>query len=464
MQHSIRRTLLIWLLLPLITLLAGDGVNAYFTGLHIANTVYDRALYDSVLTLGVLVRSNDGEVSVDLPAVARRMLEVDPLDKVYYSVHSMDGETLAGTSALPALMDHMPTSAAPIYYDSLYNGQTIRIAAAKITPQGDGLQSVIVQVAETRKKRQVMTGEILRQSILPLAIYLILSLIVVLIAVKHALKPLQRISEAVDRRTAIDLQPLFVSNAPIEIRSLITAFNNLMKRFESSFALQKRFVANAAHQLRTPVAGMRAIIEAEIMDVPPEQVPPALAQLHHSILRTSRLVTQLLTLSRAEPGIPVTHVAVDMSAVLAATVQDHQNLASEKNITLTTTIESNLIVLADPVMLGEMISNLIDNAIRYSPQGTTIVIQLERTEKTVELKITDEGQGIHERERDKVFERFYRSSNTRQDGSGLGLAIVREIAEAHGAQVSLLPRGDKAGTVAMVELPLAPLKQATPRG
>jgi len=439
--HSIRRNLLVLLLVPLLTLLGVVGANAYYTGLSISNTVYDRALYDSVLTLGILVKSGEGKVTVDLPPIARRMLEVDPMDNIYYAVRSTQGTIILGDPSLTMGKVLAASVESPVFFDSVHNGEPIRVAAAEIFPQGDNAHPVVVEVAETLKKRQTMAREILQQSVAPQLFFLVSAIIVVWFAVRHALRPF--------------FEPLPQGQVPLEIRPVTTAFNNLMQRFEASFTSQQRFVSNAAHQLRTPVAGMRAIIEAELLGSAPGQASPTLERLHKSALRMSRLVTQLLSLSRAEPGNPAQFIVLDVDYLLQEVVEEYEVLAQEKNITLATDISSDVPVSGVPWMLSEMVGNLIDNAIRYSPAGSTVSISLNRRGAFAVLEIADAGAGISHSEIDRIFERFYRGEHVTQEGSGLGLAIVKEIADAHGARISVGPRGQGQGTLVLAEMRLA---------
>jgi len=431
------------------------GANAYYTGLSISNTVYDRALYDSVLTLGILVKSGEGKVTVDLPPIARRMLEVDPMDNIYYAVRSTQGTIILGDPSLTMGKVLAASVESPVFFDSVHNGEPIRVAAAEIFPQGDNAHPVVVEVAETLKKRQTMAREILQQSVAPQLFFLVSAIIVVWFAVRHALRPLFQVSEAVNRRSALDFEPLPQGQVPLEIRPVTTAFNNLMQRFEASFTSQQRFVSNAAHQLRTPVAGMRAIIEAELLGSAPGQASPTLERLHKSALRMSRLVTQLLSLSRAEPGNPAQFIVLDVDYLLQEVVEEYEVLAQEKNITLATDISSDVPVSGVPWMLSEMVGNLIDNAIRYSPAGSTVSISLNRRGAFAVLEIADAGAGISHSEIDRIFERFYRGEHVTQEGSGLGLAIVKEIADAHGARISVGPRGQGQGTLVLAEMRLA---------
>lgn len=450
--RSIKRNLLLWLLIPLLALMALVSANAYYSSLKIANTVYDRALYDSVLTLGILVRKSPGDdrVTVDLPPDARRMLEVDPMDKIYYVVKSLNGTAIIGDASLAVPDAASLKDALPVFFDSRHHDKPIRVSVARVFPQGDLMHPVIVAVAETLKKRQAMAGEILVQSVLPQLLFLIVAVVMVLFAIRRSLRPLAEISAAVNTRSSLDFDPIPSDRVPIEIKPLTKAFNNLMRRFEESFSLQKRFVANAAHQLRTPVAGMRAIVEAELMGVAAEDRPPSLVRLQRSTQRMSRLVNQLLVLSRAEPGNPMPMVRLELGALAHAVIDEYQVLAAARAIHLHESAEPGLFIMGNAAMLGEMIGNLIDNAIRYSPDHSQVSIRLSRHDDGIRLTVDDEGPGIPMHEAEKIFERFYRGEQTTEEGTGLGLAIVKEIADAHEAKISIHTRADGKGTRAQV--------------
>ena len=452
---SIKRNLLAWLLIPLLTLLGVISLNAYYRSIRISETVYDRALYDTVLTLGILVHAHAGHVTVDLPPIARRMLEVDPMDSIYYAVKTLDGRTLQGDATLPLGPVLYARDEVPVFFDGQHQGIAIRISAARIYAEGDSTQPVIVEVAETLKKRQVMARQILQQSIAPVLFFLLLAILVVWLAVHRALRPLLRLSETVNQRSSLDFHPLPTDTVPDEVRPLTSAFNTLIQRFEASYTSQKRLVSNAAHQLRTPVAGMRVLIEAELLDCPVEQQPPILQRLHQSVLRMSRLVTQLLSLSRAEPGLPIDMTTLDLSALLHQVIDAYTPLATTRHTTLQVTLVDDLKIKGHAVMLTEMLGNLIDNALRYSPHNSQVKIRTMQRGSSIVIHIEDAGSGINASDVDRIFERFYRGQHVSSEGTGLGLAIVKEIADAHGARVSLASCLHTSGTLVEVEIPRA---------
>ena len=298
-----------------------------------------------------------------------------------------------------------------------------------------------MQVAETLNKRQRLAFEMVANVVLPQLLLIVMATAVVWVGVSRGLQPLQRLRHAVSDRSHLDLSPIDTHDVPGEVRPLVDEVNDLMARLGTTFDFQNRFVADAAHQLKTPVSGLKAQIELALRESDPERVRHSLAQLYISADRLSRLVRQLLSLARNEPGaLDTVHLQpLDLNAFALEVSMDWVPHAIKRNIDLGFEgVQQPLTIAADRDRLRELINNLIDNAIRYSQPGGRVTVRTSRSaDGHCRLAISDDGPSIPVAERQRIFERFHRLLGTQEDGSGLGLAIVSEIATLHGARIEL---------------------------
>jgi two-component system sensor histidine kinase TctE len=365
------------------------------------------------------------------------ILESDPYDKVYYKVTGSDG-FVSGMRELPAPKEAIGPGEI-VYYDSTVRGEPVRLASYSIGGDGGGFE---VTVAETLVKRQRLARKILLAVILPQIVLILLAGTLVWYGVSRGLVPLNMLTQAIQRRSDRDLSPLSDDATPAEVRPLTHAINDLLLRLGQALDAQQRFIADAAHQLRTPLSGLNAQIERALHETDIESMRPALLQLQLSSKRAARLVNQLLTLARAEPGADARQhfVRLDLAALTRETCVEWVPRALTRDIDLGYAGSDDAVfVEGDAVLLGEMLGNLIDNAIRYGSDHGAITVRLE-TAPAIVLAVEDDGPGISAEYAEHVFERFHRVPGTAGEGCGLGLAIVREIAQLHGARVSVAPR------------------------
>jgi two-component system sensor histidine kinase TctE len=450
-----------WLLVPLMLLLPISVVLTYVAAQALADPPYDRALSNSVQALAEQLEVRDGRLVADLPRSARAILSVDELDTVYFQVLGTRGEFIAGDRDLP-LPDEdvaMPPNRVNFRLDK-FNGVEVRVAWMIAVPPGlqrdttrEQLAYPLVQVAETLNKRAQLTNEVVKGVILPQFLVLPLAVILVWLGLERGLIPLARLSARLRRRRPGDLSPIDPRAVPDEVEPLIRSINDLMQRLEASLQGQQRFIANAAHQLRTPLTGLKT--QAELAERLARsggdraEIARSLAQMTLSTERAARMVNQLLALTRAERedhgGRPRPAAPVALDALVRERVRDFAPAALAKCIDLgcDEARVTPLPVAGDEVLLGEMAGNLIDNAIRYTPERGVINVRVHApTPDQVLLEVEDSGPGIPPHERELVFDRFYRilgsdPEGRNLEGSGLGLAIVREIAQRHGAEVAI---------------------------
>jgi two-component system sensor histidine kinase TctE len=434
---SLRVGLLLRLSGALILLLALDAVASYFTALHFANLVYDRWLIDSTRSLAQAVRTSDGHAVFDLPAVGLEVFQFDEVDKTYYQIQSARRGFIAGEAALPVVA-RSPIGAIRLA-NGIVHGQAVRLVWIRIAPAGSQ-DIVTVAVAETLIKRATLTREIVLVMIAPQIALLGIALLLAWLGVSRGLKPLTDLAREIEARDHHHLAPVSESGLPREARVLATRINELIARLGTAIGAQKRFVADAAHQLRTPLAAVLLHAERAERAADPESERLALRALHASVERAARLIQQLLTLARTEPeaAVAVQLSRVDLTVLARRIGEEWIARALEYQLDFGLLVPQEPVwIRADEHLLSELLSNLIDNAFRYGRSRGRVTLMVEADAAAPSLSVEDDGPGIPAAERHKIFERFYRLPGAGGDGCGLGLSIVREIASLHHARVSV---------------------------
>lgn len=441
--------MLAWLLAPLLVLWAVGSVVAYFLAINFANIAYDRALFESTRSLAEQVRIVENKAFVELPRAAMEILLSDVNDRVYFKVTGRRGQLVAGDSTLPAPGESFIPDL-PVFHDGFMHGESVRIASLYMILPEDP-RPILVQVAQTLKKRHILANEILAGMILPQLALILLAALIVWLGVGRGLSPLQQLREKIASRSHRDLRPVEELNAPQEMQPIVHAINDLMARLSTAIDAQQRFIADAAHQLRTPLAGLKAQITVALKEHDPEQRQLALRQLNTSSERTIRLVNQMLALARVEPGADKLGEArpIDLNTLAREATREWVPAAIRKQIDLGFEGSTGPASLSgEEISLKMLLDNLIDNALRYSPSGSHVTVRVKSGDTTT-LEVEDNGPGIPLHARDQVFERFYRISQN-EEGSGLGLAIVREIVHLHQARITLETPPDGQGALVRV--------------
>ncbi|MEJ5990934.1 sensor histidine kinase N-terminal domain-containing protein [Ramlibacter sp. PS3R-8] len=441
-EPRLQRKLLAWLLGPLLLLLVLDTIAAYWSSHRFVNLAYDRALHEIAREIVMHVKPGAPRPRLELSDTAANILLTDAQDRLFFRVDDADGAMLGGDAQLPPPPARTRSHGEPRFYEGALRGEPVRLVAARMPiNETAGAPVVHVQVAETLHKRSRLAWEMMANVVLPQLLLIFMATVVVWFGVSRGLQPLQRLRRAVSDRSHLDLSPIDTHDVPGEVRPLVDEVNQLMARLGKTFDFQNRFVADAAHQLKTPVSGLKAQIELALREHDPERVRHSLAQLYISADRLSRLVRQLLSLARNEPGAldTVELQPLDLNAFALEVSMEWVPHAIKRGIDLGFEgVEQRLMIDADRDRLRELINNLIDNAIRYSESGGRVTVQAGITpDGHRKLAISDDGPSIPVEERQRIFERFHRWLGTREDGSGLGLAIVSEIATLHGARITL---------------------------
>lgn len=431
-QASLRFLLLRQLLPAMLALLLAGAATAYWVAWRSATKAYDRALFDTTLAIADQLRIVDEKPQLPLTPQARAVLLTDKFDEIFYAVRGPDGEVLDGEVGLS-----MPASAQPrivnnegrYYFDDWLKGQPIRVAVLQKELAGS---MVTVLAGETLVKRNALVREIILGMLLPELLLILVSLGVVWFGVRSGLRPLSALRQELAGRSQSDLSPVQVT-VPEEIEPVVTEINELLQRLQRSLASQRNFVSDAAHQLRTPIAALQAQVEAACNESAPD-TRQKLEGVLTAAQRLSHLVAQMLALARAEPSPAQTQPEVSLAAVVQKVAESWLPLAFSRQIDLGFEL-APAFMRGNSLLLEELLGNLLNNALRYTPEGGTVTVSCGAEDGRAWLSVEDSGKGIAAGERDKVFERFYQAPGSLSDGNGLGLAIVREIARQHGGNV-----------------------------
>ncbi|HEY5366664.1 MAG TPA: ATP-binding protein, partial [Casimicrobiaceae bacterium] len=415
---------------------------------RLARRVQDTSLVEIARELALHVQAaQGGALAFDLETDAERTLLLDDVDRLHYAVTTGAGTRIAGDATLPP-----PT--ADDFRNATLDGDDVRVAQWRSIVGG---HTVTVQVAGTTLRRDALAHEIIIDVIVPQLALIAIAGVLVWFGVARGLSPLAQLQRALAARSHRDLSPVSAAGVPAEIDPLLGAINDLMARLDDVLGQQNRFIADAAHQLRTPVAGQKAHIEVALREEDPARLRQALLQLYVGVERMSRLVSQLLSLARNEPNTvkSLTLAPVDIARLAFDATMEWVPRAYRRNIDLGFDgHRDGVIVDADATRIAELVNNLLDNAIRYSRDGGRVTVSVTR-EPQPRLAVSDDGPTIPVPERERVFERFHRLLGSDADGSGLGLAIVREIATLHGATIVLDDDVDGVGNTFNVLFPVS---------
>ena len=450
-QRSLFGEILDWMLTPLLLLWPVSLALTWLVAQGLANKPFDRALEYNAHALAQLVTVQNGRVLFNLPQPASEILRADESDIIYYQVLGPKGELLSGERELPLPPppEERSFSGDVRLRDAELRGIDIRVAYIWVRVPLPGAPAALVQVAETRSKRSVLATEIIKGVMLPQFVILPLAVLLVWLALVRGIKPLRQLEERIRARKSDDLSPLDHKAVPMEVAPLVDSVNDLLQRLQESMATQKRFLADAAHQLKTPLAGLRMQADlAQREGTSTEELKKSLQQIGRSSIRATHTVNQLLALARAEGGAAVVQrQKIDLARLVIDVVQDSVPRAMDKHIDLgydgADPGTPGVGMEGNPTLLKELVRNLVDNAINYTPSGggqpgmVTVRVLPETFAHVVLFQVEDSGPGVPESERELVFQPFYRALGNEADGSGLGLPIVREIARQHGSDVEL---------------------------
>jgi two-component system sensor histidine kinase TctE len=446
--NTIRGRLLAYLLPPLVLLLAAGVYLDYETGAAPVRDAYDHALASAALAVAALAQS--GTQSAEL---ARAATAIDALlhpgarARAYYAVHA-GGRHLAGEADLPV----GPVSARnPLFFDARFRGEAVRVVTYSVT----GPPALSVSVAETTAERDRATLRLLVSEVVTDVVQLVVTVVLVWIGVALALRPMLRLGDQIATRSPRELSPLDAQAAPGEVRLLVTELNRLFAALGEASRAQQHFLANAAHQMRTPLAGLLIQLDLLIAEATDGRVRQELSALRQSAQNLAHTADQLLTLARADPAVHLADefTTLDCGKLIEDVVAQNLDRALLNGIDLGAQIEP-VRVACVAWLVREVLMNLVDNAIRYVSAGGHVTVRCGAAAGRVYLGVDDDGPGIPPDQRQAVRQRFYRVPNTPGSGCGLGLAIADEVARLHGAQLEI-GDCDGVGTRVRLQFPLA---------
>lgn len=451
---SLRRRLVLWLLVSMAGLSALILADVFYTAQETADRVYDRVLRGSGLAIAErVVVAENGRLEVDVPYVALEMLTSAAQDRVYYRVES-NGASVTGYGDLPA--DEASRSLAPgqsTVYDATYRGADIRVIA--IAGAASGTRKSIpftVFVAETTQARSNLVQQMLMSSAWRLAATIAAALLIVWLGVQWGLRPLSTLEAALGRRSPNDLRPIRHA-VPREAQRIVEAINDLMARLSSALESQKRFTGNAGHQLRTPLAVVKTQLELALRERDPTQMRAAIREAYRATQHSGRLVEQLLLLARvdAESDAKNAFEAFDLAGVARDTTIDFATATRGQKFDLGfENVNGAARIIGHKTLVAEALSNLLQNAMAYCPEGSSITVRAGDDGQACVLEVEDDGPGIPPARRREVRERFVRLGTSDAAGSGLGLAIVQEIAALHGGSLELADGAEGKGLLARI--------------
>jgi two-component system sensor histidine kinase TctE len=444
-RPKLRTQLALWLLPPLLALLALDSWLTYQRAMAGAHMAFDRGLEFSLRSIREGVRLHNGVIEVDLPYLALEIFESNDSGKIYYLIREDNGRAVTGYPdlPLPPPTQYRIEPFRPRFYDTTFRGQRLRMAILRLpvhdVPSAQ-TRVVSIMVGETIEAREALAREVLMGSLLQEGLLVVLALGVVWFGVGRGLRQLSQLSAKVAARADDDPTPLDTLGLPSEVAPLVESINQYVGRTQRMQLSRRRFFADAAHQLKTPLAVIQAESELALRDEGSGRQGEHLRRVNGAVRQAGRIVQQLLSLSRLEAGSghAIKLAPVPLHKLARSVTLDWSPVARARRIDLGFEQDAHADVTGQADLLKELVGNLIDNAIRYAGDGSTITVRVALDTRGPLLEVIDNGPGIAPQERDAVFERFYRSETPQTvEGSGLGLSIVREIARLHDARITL---------------------------
>ena len=462
-RRSLFGEILDWMLAPLLILWPMSIGVTYLVAKSIANDPFDHILDDKITALAQEVAAQAPYNRFELPQEAMEILLADGTDQLRVQVVGKTGEFLMGDErSLPIPKREARQIGVVNFRDIVVNGEDFRTGYLWIElPTVGENRFMLIQIAETLGKRDSLANEIIKGVILPQFVILPLAVLLVWFGLSRGIAPLNTLLDIIRARKPDDLSALQTKDTPEELLPVITALNEQLERLEQTIDTQKRFVADAAHQLKTPLAGLRMQVELLSDERDDASRARSLRRLKAGTERSTRLVNQLLALARTEAPSVLRFEKLDLTHIARSVARDFVPEAMNKRIDLGVEMPDHPVyVNGQTLMLTEMMKNLVENALRYSPENSCVTMRVDDSpqRETIVLEVEDDGPGIPESERHHVFDRFYRVLGTSEDGSGLGLAIVQETAFQHDANVSIhnntkSTHPDRPGTLMRISFP-----------
>ncbi|ASY72985.1 histidine kinase [Sinorhizobium fredii USDA 205] len=436
--YSLRRRLLGWLLISTAVIGVVALMDTYREAVKTANVVSDRVLAGSALAIAErVVVAEDGTLQVDIPYVALEMLTSAAQDRVFYRVDGPPGAFITGYQTLPSLPEVAGQSTS--FADAVFRGEPIRLAVLRRSAS-TGVNSVpfVVTVAETTIARRQLTQTILLHSALRLGLMIAGAALIVWVAVTFSLRPLYRLGDAIAERSPDDLHPIG-ERVPSEVQGLVDTVNSFMVRLQSALDALRHFTGNASHQLRTPLAIIRTQLALAHRSATVEEARAAASKADEAVANAERILAQLLLMAKIDAAAKEEargSERIELARLARSVTAEHVPAAGEVGIDLGFAGEEEHWIRAEPLLIGELLKNLVGNALLYAGRGAEVTVRVSALNEGVALEVEDNGPGIRPELREAVLKRFRRGGNE-APGTGLGLPIVEEIAALYGGTMRL---------------------------
>jgi two-component system sensor histidine kinase TctE len=430
---SLRGRLLMFLLVPLLVVLLVSVAQDYRNAMNPTNEVYDRALASTAVALAALVKNDQGQAVFDLAPSIEMALRTSPYEKINFAVLDTQGHLLGGDAALAVFANGGNGLANPEFRDEVMQGTSMRVVVYQAWASNLNIEVV---VAEANLRRKQTASQIVAAVVWSNLLLITVTMLTVFFGVRLALSPLTGLGHIISQRRTSDLRPIPTEGVPTEAQPLIQAMNQLILNLQQSHNAQQAFLTAMAHQLRTPISGLQMQLELTQQSLPPEY-QPRIEKLLEASRKLAHFIHQMLALARSSPDADLAHefTQVDLAGLCDEAASEFINAALARNIDLGFETTS-VMVTGSAWLLREMLANLMDNAIKYTRPGGRVTCRCGLgTDQRPFLEVEDDGPGIPEGIREKVFERFYRPAPNMQSGIGLGLNIVKEVAARHQAEV-----------------------------
>ena len=445
MTSSISRQLIFWLAVPLLLMALCGALVHYFNSVAPGIINSDRRLKEAANSLMAHVLVKDGRVTLGESVDGKTPLPT--ADSVRYALRDTQGRLLAGESQIPEVP--MSSDISQLFAMSQIDHRSLRTLTTRFDTRGG---VIFITAADVHPPADPAVRYGFMSTLLWDFVQLDVTLVLVWVGIQLGLRPVKRLRDEIAQRSPLDLRPIVESSVPREISPVVVTLNRLFTMLRAAGQSQQQFIANTAHQLRTPITGMQAQLDLLAAEPKAEPVKDRLLTLQVSIRQLARAANQLLTLARADPAanIAIKNQPVDLKTLVGEVVAKFFDRALQSDIDLGVDLQPVSIV-ADPSLLDDLLSNLVDNALKYTPAGGSVTVRAGIEQGRRYLSVEDSGSGIPEAERQRVRQRFYRMPNSPGHGSGLGLAIVDEIARLYGAAVTIGSGADAKGTRVLVQ-------------
>jgi two-component system sensor histidine kinase TctE len=452
---SIRRRVLAWLAGVMGLVFLANLGSSYVATRRAADSAFDSLLLASASAIAERTSIRKNAVYSDIPYAALDMLASTAQDQVYYAVSAPDGGLVTGYEQLPKVTGPdggKGEMAGPRFFDAEFRGALVRMVELRAFVAGGNRSGfVTVRVAQTRGERDAVVFGLLRQNALWMLVFFLTVGSAAWLGISYGLRPLDRLRDAIGRRSPDDVRPLR-HDVPEEFGPMIEALNGMLRRLDDGMSSMRRFISDASHQLKTPLASLQAQTELALREKDDKALRKSLKKVNRGIVRTSRLAQQLLSHARTtHPAGPFRRV--DMAAMAREIISIVHTEAVSKTIDLGYEGAATAFLEGDRTLLGEMLLNLLDNAVKYCPEKSVITLSVTKTSDTLQVVVEDNGPGIPARYHSTIFDRFTRLPGSSADGCGLGLAIVLETVNAHHGKVEL-DEGDTGGLRVRISLPV----------